>query len=191
MATRIAECITQKLLASSVIEEGDRELYNYGFFLLITRFFFFIITVLAGLLASIPGASVLFYMVFMSLRTYAGGVHARTEAACTILTTLALTLSVLGIKVLEQANSKLIPMLMLVIGSLCIYQFSPLDTKEKPLECSEKKHYHAICCALVSLCIIVAIIAETLSFDVVFYSVASGMFLESILLCIGNKRNNL
>ena len=40
MGTWIAEQITCKLIASSVIEEGDGELYCYGFFLLITRFFF-------------------------------------------------------------------------------------------------------------------------------------------------------
>lgn len=189
MATRIAECITQKLLASSVIEEGDRELYNYGFFLLITRFFFFIITVFAGFFASIPGESILFYMVFMSLRTYAGGVHARTETACTILTTLALTVSVFGIKVMELANSNLISVLMLTIGGLCILVFSPLDTKGKPLTNQEKRHYGMICYILVSLCIMISIIAQIASFSMVHYSIACGVFLEGALLCIGKIDN--
>ena len=89
MGTWIAEHITQKLIASSVIEEGDRELYSYGFFLLVTRFFFFLVTVFVGLLMGIGGESVLFYMVFFILRTYAGGVHAKTETACTVFTTFA------------------------------------------------------------------------------------------------------
>ena len=42
MATTLAERIVRKLIAVSVVEEGDRELYIYGFFLLITRFYFFL-----------------------------------------------------------------------------------------------------------------------------------------------------
>lgn len=189
MATRIAECITQKLLASSVIEEGDRELYNYGFFLLITRFFFFIITVLAGFLVSIPGESILFYIVFMSLRTYAGGVHARTETACTILTTLALTVSVFGIKVMELTSSNLISVLMLTIGGLCILMFSPLDTKDKPLSNSEKRHYRMICYVLLSLCIVISIVSRILLKTALYYPVSCGIVLEGILLSIGKVYN--
>ena len=78
MATRIAAYITNKMLASSVIEEGDSELYCYGFFLLITRFFFFLVTAITGFLSGLLFESIAFYGVFMLLRSYAGGVHAKT-----------------------------------------------------------------------------------------------------------------
>ena len=44
MATAIAERIVGKLIAASAVEEVDRELYIYGFFLLITRFYFFLVS---------------------------------------------------------------------------------------------------------------------------------------------------
>lgn len=139
MATRIAEYITNKMLVSSVIEEVDRELYCYGFFLLISCTFFFLVTLVVGLLAGAPCESVIFFISFMFLRSYAGGIHANTETACVVLTTLALTVSVFGIKVMNQMNYSEIPFLMLGSGDLCILLFSPLDTKDKPLEKLEKK----------------------------------------------------
>lgn len=64
MGTWIAEQITCKLIASSVIEEGDRELYSYGFFLLISKIFFFFVAVIAGLLTDTTVESIIFYVVF-------------------------------------------------------------------------------------------------------------------------------
>ena len=106
MATAIAERIVGKLIATSVVEEVDRELYVYGFFLLITRFFFFLVTFAFGGLLGIPLESVIFYIVFILLRSYAGGVHAKTEMACTLWTTLALGVTVATIKALAVSNEK-------------------------------------------------------------------------------------
>src|SRR5574344_2076625 len=145
MGTWIAEQITCKLIASSVIEEGDRELYSYGFFLLISKIFFFFVAVIAGLLTDTTVESIIFYVVFMLLRTYAGGIHARTEMSCTVLTTLALIASVLVIKQLEMHTSGAISLLMFGIGSLCILVFSPLDTDGKPLDKHEKRQYKTVC----------------------------------------------
>lgn len=100
---------------------------------------FFLVTLVVGLLAGAPCESVIFFISFMFLRSYAGGIHANTETACVVLTTLALTVSVFGIKVMNQMNYSEIPFLMLGSGDLCILLFSPLDTKDKPLEKLEKK----------------------------------------------------
>lgn len=185
MATRIAEYITQKMLISLVMEEGDRELYVYGFFLFITRFLFFLETVVAGFIAGIPCESVIFYILFTFLRTYAGGVHAKTETACTILTTLALTASVFGIKVMKQMNYTEIPILIFTIGSLCILLLSPLEAKDKPLDEWEKKKYRTVCVAIVLFCITIILIACKLALNAILYPLACGVFLEGALLVIG------
>ena len=185
MATAIAERIVGKLIATSVVEEVDRELYVYGFFLLITRFFFFLVTFAFGGLLGIPLESVIFYIVFILLRSYAGGVHAKTEMACTVWTTLAMAASVLGIKAMELTSSNFAVSLILITGSLCIFVFCPLDTKEKPLSSQEKKHYRIVCRLLISLCVAASIIAQSLPLSIVRYSIASGIFLESIFLSLG------
>ena len=185
MGTWIAEQITHKLIASSVIEEGDRELYSYGFFLLISKIFFFFVTVIAGHLTGTTVESMIFYVVFILLRTYAGGIHARTEMSCAVLTTLALIASVLVIKQLETHTSGVVPLLMFGIGSLCILAFSPLDTSEKPLDEYEKRQYKINCDAILIICVIVARIAWMYRLGSIFYPISCGICLESILLVIG------
>lgn len=184
MVSRIAEHITQKLVASEFIEENDRDLYIYGFFLLISRLFFFLITIIAGFLMRIPTESIVFYIVFMFLRTYAGGVHAKTEARCTILTTLALSASVMCIRILSQVQSRSCAILLLISSCLCILLFCPLDTKEKPLDTIEKNKYRSRCYLIVLLCVAGAVFANILKLDTFYCSIVIGVFLEGILLLV-------
>lgn len=189
MAVKIAEHITQKLIRASIIEEDDRELYRYGFFLLTTRLFFFFVTATTGLIAGVLLESILFYTVFMLLRTYAGGVHAKTETACTILTTLALTVSVFGIKFVKLENTQFFSELILIASSLSIFLLAPLDSKYKPLTKQEKKHYQVICHAILALLLVSILFAKMFSLDILYYPITWGIFLEGILLCIGKKFN--
>lgn len=187
MGTWIAERITQKLVAASVIEEGDRDLYSYGFFLMVTRLFFFLITVAAGLFLGVPCESAVFYIVFFPLRTYAGGIHAKTEAACTVLTTIAMGAVVFSIKMLETSNTEILP--LLISSNLCILLFSPLDSQEKPLDAEDRRKYRKICYGLLIVWDAVATAAAILTLPVLYYPVACGMFLEAVLLSIGKLCN--
>lgn len=187
MATTLAERIVGKLIAASAVEEVDRELYVYGFFLLITRFFFFLVTIAFGCLFGIPFESVIFYIVFILLRSYAGGVHAKTEVACTIWTTLAMGTATAFIKILECTSTK-VPVCFLLCN-ICILTFSPLDSREKPLDEEKKCRYRKICFGLVFACDMVAGVAHFLTLPMLYYPVICGMCLEMVLLSFGKARN--
>lgn len=183
MATNLAERIVRKLIAVSVVEEGDRELYIYGFFLLITRFYFFLVTIAFGFFLRIPWESVIFYIVFILLRSYAGGVHAKTETSCTGWTTLAMGIAVAAIKTLEASNGKALPLLF--FGNLCLLLFTPLDSRERPLDAEEKRRYRKICLWLLLTCDATVAVAYYLKLPMLYYPVICGMCLEAILLSIG------
>lgn len=185
MVSRIAEHITQKLIGLEVVARSDKDLYSYGFFLLISQIFFFSITLIVGFVIRIPAESIVFFIVFLLLRTYAGGVHAKTEVICTLLTTFAVTLSVFCIKILAQMQSRSCAIFLLISGSLCILLFSPLDTTEKPLNAHERNKYHSICCVIVLLCVTGAILFYKLQLDTFFCAIVVGVFLETVLLLVG------
>ena len=189
MATAIAERIVGKLIAASAVEEVDRELYIYGFFLLITRFYFFLVTIAFGFFLRIPCESVVFYIVFILLRSYAGGVHAKTEMACTVWTTLAMGTATAFIKILEYTNTK-VPVCFLLCN-ICILTFSPLDSGEKPLDIEDRRRYQKICVLLLLIFDMVALVANYLTFPVLYYPVICGICLEAVLLSIGKLSSAL
>ncbi len=183
MATAIAECITRNLIAASIIEEDDKELYVYGFFLLITRLFFLMLAITFGFCLKIPLESAIFYITFILLRSYAGGVHTKTETACTILTTLAIIAALVSIKTLSTFGIEISP--VLIFGNLCFFLFSPLDSKEKPLNVKGRKKCRKISYQLLFICDAVVIVSAFFSIRVLYYPVICGITLEASLLSIG------
>lgn len=188
MATTFAEHIVEKLVKASVVEEVDRELYVYGFFLLITRFFFFLVTIAFGCLFGIPFEGVIFYIVFILLRGYAGGVHAKTEMACTAWTTLAIGMTITAIKIFESLNARILP--IFILENLCIWRLAPLDSVEKILNFNEKKRYRLICNGLLVACDVIVLTAVCFQIQVLYYPVVCAAMLESVLLVAGRTNNS-
>lgn len=185
MISSLAEDLTQRLLAAGRIAEEEQELYTYGFFLLLSRLFFLAVTLACSLIAGLPAEGVLFYGMFTLLRSYAGGAHARTESACTLLTGLALCCSILAIRALEAAQAITITLGLLAAGDTGVLLFSPLDAPEKPLDNSERKHYRSISLLLVLSCSLLSAGAALGGFWGVAGAAAVSTALEGILLTVG------
>lgn len=173
------------LYAESMLESEDAELYEYGFYILLTYLLFFCFSAICGLILGIPLEAVLFYVAFSSIRTYAGGIHARTETACTGLTATAIVLSVCVIRIFSVHSHERIIGCMLLFGTVAVIALAPLDSPEKPLDSNEKKRYRCI-----SALILIGLLAATgLAAIFKLYRIGDGiavsLTLEGILLVIG------
>ena len=97
MITSLARQLTQQLCDAGVLAPEHSELYEYGFFLILSRIIFGIITLLTGIVLGVAFESMTFYCMFLLIRGYAGGVHAHKESICMVFTTATLCLAVIGI----------------------------------------------------------------------------------------------
>lgn len=190
MGTWIAEHITQKLIASSVIEEGDRELYRYGFFLLLSSVLYLIVAAIFGSTFGILWESIVFYLLFSILREYAGGIHAKTEHGCMLSTILALLLSIIGIRKMMQAELSTAAMVFLIVGCAAVFLFSPLDVPEKPLSADDWRHYRRVSWRLAAVYALLGVWAAAVGWPIL-YPIAASTTLEGILLLAGtiNQKN--
>lgn len=105
MISWFSHTITDALCKAEVVEKKEKELYTYGFFVLLSQGIYFLLSLTFGFLLGIPFESAVFYIMFSKLRRYAGGFHASTESVCMFSTTLALFLSVLAIRELRNIGS--------------------------------------------------------------------------------------
>lgn len=183
MAGTLAESIVRKLIATSVVEEVDRELYVYGFFLLIAGSYFFFVTITLGCFLRIPLECIIFYVVFFSLRSYAGGIHAKSEAICTLLTTLALGLSLMAIKMLEISSKEMFS--LLVVSDVCILFLSPIDNPGKPLDMEQLRNCRKKSLVFLIVYNMVIFVFSILRLKNFCCSVLYGISLEAILLSVG------
>lgn len=184
MGTWIAEHITQKLIASSVIEESDRELYSYGFFLLLSSVLYLVVAAIFGSAFGILRESIVFYFLFSILREYAGGIHAKTEHGCMLSTILALLLSIIGIRKMMQAELSTAAMVFLIVGCAAVFLFSPLDVPEKRLSADDWRYYRRISLRLAIAYALLGVWAAAAGWPIL-YPIAASTTLEGILLLAG------
>ena len=190
MGTWIAEHITQKLIASSVIEESDRELYSYGFFLWLSSVLYLVVAAIFGSAFGILWESIVFYFLFSILREYAGGIHAKTEHGCMLSTILALLLSIIGIRKMMQAELSTAAMVFLIVGCAAVFLFSPLDVPEKRLSADDRRYYRRISRRLAVAYALLGVWAAAVGWTIL-YPVAVSATLEGILILAGtiNREN--
>ena len=134
MISVIADRISEKMLHEGLILEEDRELYRYGFFLLISRGIFFVIAGIAGAFVGNLWDSIFFYILFSFLRGYAGGLHADREAVCLFSTTASLFLAAKIIFCLKCGNYVMFSCCLLIVSSLLVSFIAPVGYGQQTVE---------------------------------------------------------
>lgn len=191
MISRLSSIITEALYKSQVIAEEDKELYTYGFFVLLSKTLFFLVSALFGWMFGVLWESMVFYIMFSTLRSYAGGFHASKESVCTCCTTVALFLSSLSIWYMERIGNTVIPFGILVMSGAVVYLLAPLDSEDKPLTHAEMVLYRQKTRVMDIAVVLLAISGLCLGQPGILYATSTSMELESCLLVLGKVKNEL
>ena len=76
--------ITAFLIEQNIVSTKNKEVYEYGFDLLIADFINFSIILLIGTLCCKLWKTILYLIIFVGLRSVCGGYHAKTHLKCHI-----------------------------------------------------------------------------------------------------------
>ena len=82
MIARISKMIANYLFKSEIISEHESEIYIYGFETILSGIIDLFITLFLGLLSKSLINSIVFFLMFVSMRIYTGGYHANTYLKC-------------------------------------------------------------------------------------------------------------
>lgn len=173
------------------------ETYEYAFFIIYSFVLLLLITILLGLCMHVLLESIVFFIMFFFIRSFAGGYHASTETRCDIISTLSILSCVVLLRCSKAYDYSSFIVLLSVLSAIIILILCPLDTPEKPLTQDEYKHFRKISH------FILLIISTTIAFSCIFninlilYSACLSLILESVLLIAGKikqlhmKENNV
>lgn len=188
--------LSKKIVNQLNILDDEQELYEYGFFILLSQILYFIIAIIIGTICGTVFESIIFYIAFQFIRRYAGGYHAATETRCEILSTLSILACIVVIKLSKTYDIQTALLIISALSAVCIFVFCPLDTPEKPLTDKEFRYFRKISW-LILLAIVVAIIVSYIfKFKIVTVPCCLSLILESILLAAGkikrvSQKNNV
>lgn len=173
------------LIEMKMVKDEDRELYEYGMFIMLSNFIFFVLSGLLGWMQGNIWESLLFYVLFSALRCYAGGYHAKSEAECTCYTTIALFIASYAISLLYKANNNFFLICLLVLCSYVVCRLSPLDSGNKPIDNKEKIAYRKKTKGLVYTFVFFSFCSVALKIQGIFYAVIVSLALECVLIILG------
>lgn len=125
------------------IDSTDMAIYEYGLGLIIKKLSHIFLILLLALVCKEFWNTLLFLVVYASIREYSGGYHAKSNIGCYICTLIVTTSVIFFFK--EIPNYHMSVTLWMWIGTvicgICIWILSPQETANKLLQNDEKKLY--------------------------------------------------
>lgn len=185
MVNKLGKRLTNTLINNNQIDESERCLYEYGFFILLSNVIYVTITLILGSVFNIIIESMAFYIAFSLIRRYAGGFHASSEMKCTLITTISIFLCLLCTKLCETNNIQMPILVLTGIATVLIFVLCPLDTPEKPLTKEEYKYFRKISWVILLLIMLAICIGIYFKLEFLMYPCCMSLILESILLVLG------
>ena len=125
--------------SAGLLTDENKEIISYGltrFCDLVTSLLFAIVC--AGLMGDFF-VGIFFEVVYMSLRSFAGGYHADTKRKCLFLTYVT-TFSCIILIFIVPINRPVMSIMMILFDGI-IYYYAPVQSENKPLDSIERRIY--------------------------------------------------
>lgn len=145
VVTRLADIMALFLVRKEWGVEEKREIYRYGFEIVISAIINVTIVFLIGLVFRNLRGALLFYVLFIFLRRYCGGYHAETYLGCNTIFAFTMIM-VLIITRYYIYISSLVLITTAFISFLIVLRYSPLIHKNKMVSEVEVEKYRIISC---------------------------------------------
>ena len=188
MFNSLANRIAQLFVKQGIISEADKELYRFGFNQFLTIIFNVVTTLIIGCAFHMVISSVIFLIVYVPLRSYAGGYHANTPWRCYVLSTLVIALVLIILKYFT--NLLVCYAIVLIAGTILCLLLSPVSDQNKPFDDTEQKVFKKVSHMILIIEIILSIIAFFVYLNL-FKIISLAVFIEGIMLVLGKLKNFL
>ncbi|MBE6851638.1 MAG: hypothetical protein E7504_07950 [Ruminococcus sp.] len=157
LITAISKRISLFLYKNNVIDSEDIEIYMYGFEIIVSTIFATLIILAIGILLRMVALSILYLIIFSSLRQMTGGYHADTYFKCNLSFGIISFCILVLTRILSQDHvySLNIHLLFLLFSTLVIIVYAPVENPNKPLDEKQKRKNHI--CSILSAIILSAV----------------------------------
>lgn len=160
---QLADYATQRLIDEAVIPEADAEIYAYGFDYLFTLTYTYgSLLILATFLGTVP-ETLLFFLAFFPLRSYAGGYHATTRLRCYLASVVMIIL--FNVLLVMIPSMCYISLAMFIVGFawLCLILWAPIVHENHPVTPADKRRfrkYSFVICGVESVLLLLGQVAQ-------------------------------
>ena len=179
------------LINNKYIASDDAEVYEYAAKVFFQSIINTIVTIAIGLIFDMLKETLCFIAVFMILRKFTGGLHAKKYINCLSISIFLIIISlIIIIKILEKYNFQIEFLCLVGISVIVICVLAPLEHYNKTISLKEKKIFKCISFIL-SLILLILTYFLLLKNSVFSYSVGNALIVDSILMIISKIQKHL
>ena len=160
MISKMSRGIVEFLLKEDTIDNEDKEIYEYGFNILIYNILETMLLVGLGILIGKLILTLGFIGVFLGIRSFTGGYHAKSRIGCGLVT-VTLWFGAIGISGMLGTNHMLdnvLLVLCIVLTALVIGKYAPVANEHKVVNEDKSKLSKKISLFAFSICAVVCLI---------------------------------
>lgn len=187
MKRKISEYCIGKLLEYNEITDAEIDLYAYGIESGITIVINWCITLFLGIIFNQLIPTLIFSTIYIPLRSFAGGYHAKTEGRCFLY---SFTLIVICEIVLKSSLSRNfhVWMVLFFVSVIIIYMWAPIEAESKPIFSEDSNKFRKIIFKIVIFSILLLLIFIIKKKYIWSQSVFLAFVIEGLLLVIERQR---
>lgn len=156
---KAAKKITDFFIKKSVIKDSDREVYEYGYELILSQSIYIIIMIAISVIFHALVESLIFFIGFYIYRKIAGGYHANTYLKCHILFAVNQLLFLTVLHLYPASYRYVLILAICIIAVVITFFAAPIDHPNKPFDKKEFQKYKKLsrffCIALIPFVVIV------------------------------------
>lgn len=178
--------IMKKSLDKIEISQDEREIYEYGYTLLLEMIVNCLIAIIIAYAMNKISILILFSIFFIPLRSFAGGFHAKSSLSCYVISNSVLVFAYFGDNLLRNKSFDLFMLVVLLLFlGLIIYKISPVDSINKRLTVEEKIKYKR----MVKRIVFLEMIAQFVLLNERIYIVYIIFFIQILSLIVAREKD--
>lgn len=183
MKKEINAQIINLLAEREQIDEKNREIYIYGFNILIQRCIYTILFLGISFLLKMPVEGIIFMIVYSNIRRYSGGYHCNNNFGCYLCSCFVMVFALVLMYLGRNTTNIYMNLLVLIISGSIIVILAPIDNKNKLLDKIEIKLYKQKTLIRVMVTIFITILLEN-TLNIWIYNIINVIFLLIIVMML-------
>lgn len=180
---KLASNLTEYLIHKKVILQERRNIYQFGFQVGLEVILNTVISILIAVACKMELECIIFFLVFIPLRAYAGGLHLDSYIKCMVCSCLSLLLILLIVKYI---NIDGILMMGIVAFSIIIIKaIRPVEHINRPVSRKKYKEFAKKLNITLMTLTVLSIVLFVLEINRILFTVAVTMLFMAIILFLG------
>ncbi|MDR2025921.1 MAG: accessory gene regulator B family protein [Hungatella sp.] len=190
MTKNLVCLLIEYLVNTEAIDRQDKDIYVYGLELLFMNILNLATAIVIGMALGQLFECFLFLALFVPLRSYAGGYHAKNSFYCYLVSCFVMVSALLLVRLSPKVMRYDINLLLMFCSSAVITILAPVENINKPLESDEIQIYGKLARLILAIEVFISIVCHYFSYDKLSWLVTLTLFIVAITVLSGKIQNN-